>query len=739
MRDWIDHKIRLLGRIFLFWHIAFLKHSKLVLFTTCCILVFFLMQLKNLKQVISVYELLPNQFQSVKDLRETDQEFSIGRNIILLFEKNDKTPLVRDDYCEIRKWFYQYWETHTNLLQAGNPFDLRVAQFENNQLLYPKLLNLHCNEKDDHQLNLATLDHSPWKNVLIGPQKNNLIIDFQYDETSIDQKYRAFDPKIVEEMKASLAKTFDQEKWNTSLVGVGAYEATIIKGLNSVKYVNLILMILILITHRIFYGTFKSGAVLFFTMIVSIIIMFGTISLSGKPLDLLSHSLLVMLTVACLQDFAYLSFNHLDKNQVPQIKSFRLFILPCFFTSFTTIIGFGSLAISKIEMIKWFGIWAAMGSFLEWFILFFILPPLMKEVPLFKNWINAEKALKLSPLKKSSRMLSPRFWLMSVILMIPVGIYSINHLNFYDEPALMLEKTDAFSFDVEKLKKTFKWESHVSLIFEKKVTRENINQVLSKLNRNQLISKIDSSNEVLNFLFEQSHHQADELIKLEFLEMAKPKRYFAENGRERAILFLKSSDIHQTKNLINEVKNLCPERECFVAGSLIAYTDFVASVAETLIESLSVSLLLVMSIITLLMLAKRTPNILITNAAILWGPFFVFFILYIFKVPINMVTSVCAAVFIGLAGDNVIQFILASGKNEVSEGMDSRFTAAIGTSLMMAIGTLALLASYFHPPKTLGIIFSVGFVVCFIGDYWVLKSCLKWASSSSIKSDTDRV
>lgn len=731
MKDLIDHKIRLLGRIFLFWHLKFLKHSKLVLILTSLILCFFMLQLKNLKQVISVYDLLPEQFQSVKDLKETDAEFSIGRNIILFFEKHDQTQLDKNDYCDIKKWFYNYWEKHSNLLQVGNPFDLRVAQFENRQLLYPKLLNLHCNEKDDHELNLTTLDHSPWKNILIGPNKNNLILDFQFDETSIDPKFRAFNPLIVEEMQSSLKQTFDQKKWNTSLVGVGAYEATIIKGLKSVKYVNLVLMILILLTHRIFYGTFKSGAVLFFTMIISVIVLFGTISLSGKPLDLLSHSLLVMLTVSCLQDFAYVSFNHLEKSKIPQIKSFRLFILPCFFTSFTTMIGFGSLAISQIEMIKWFGIWAAMGAFLEWFILFFILPALMKEFKVFRNWVNSDKAFKLSPLKKSTKMLNPRFWLSTVIIMIPLGIFSIKHLNFYDEPALMLEKNDPFSIDVDKLKKTFNWESNVSLVFESSVSRDRKKDILQAIKANPLVSKIDSSEEVLKFLFDQSHHEVDNLIQLEFLELAKPKRYFSENGRERSLLFLNSSDINKTKSLIKDVKSLCPNRECFVAGSLIAYTDFVASVAETLIESLSVSLILVISIITLLMIAKGTPNIIMTNAAILWGPFLVFFILYLFNIPINMVTSVCAAVFIGLAGDNVIQFILASNKNEIIDGMDSRFTGAIGTSLMMAIGTLALLFSYFHPPKTLGIIFSVGFIVCFIGDYWVLKSCLKFSTKSS--------
>lgn len=735
MRNWLEHKIRLLGRIFLFWHLLLLKNSKAVLIVTCLILLFFASQLKNLKQVISVYDLLPNQFQSVKDLKETDEQFSIGRNIILFFERSDKKKFNKKDYCEIRNWFYEYSEHHTNLLQIGNPFELRGAEFKDRQLLYPRILELHCDDPADEQFGLKSLENSPWNNVLIGSNKNNLILDFHFDSTSIDPKFHAFNPQIVGEMKESLEKSFDQTKWNTSLVGVGTYEATIIKGIKSVKFVNFVLMILILITHRLFYGTFKSGAILFFSMLISVIILFGTISLVGKSLDLLSHSLLVMLTVSSLQDFAYVTFNNLDKPQVPQIKSFRLFILPCFFTSFTTMIGFGSLAISDIDMIKWFGIWAALGAFLEWFILFFILPPLMKEVRFFRTWIDPAKAIKLTPLKNSFKFIGPKFWLFTVILMLPIGVYSIKHLNFYDEPALMLEKDDPFSKDVETIKKNFSWESHVSLIFESDFSNERKKEILTKLKNNPLIAKIDSSQDVLQFLFNQSNNQINRLIELEFLKLAKPKRYFAENGREKAILFLKSSDIHKTKNLINEVQNLCPARECFVAGSLIAYTDFVASVAETLIESLSVSLILVIMIITFLMWAKRTPNVLLTNAAILWGPFLVFFILYFFDVPINMVTSVCAAVFIGLAGDNVIQFILASGNEEVIEGMNSRFTGAIGTSLMMAIGTLALLASYFHPPKMLGIIFSVGFIVCFIGDYWVLKNCLLW---SSAKSGTDQ-
>ena len=77
------------------------------------------------------------------------------------------------------------------------------------------------------------------------------------------------------------------------------------------------------------------------------------------------------------------------------LQTFRKAILPCSLAAFTTIIGIGSLAISKMVPIKTFGIYASLALFLGTIWFFLCILSVLQEKPV-KAWLPKEGAVSAS-------------------------------------------------------------------------------------------------------------------------------------------------------------------------------------------------------------------------------------------------------------------------------------------------------------------------------------------------------
>lgn len=90
----------------------------------------------------------------------------------------------------------------------------------------------------------------------------------------------------------------------------------------------------------------------------------------------------------------------------------------------------------------------------------------------------------------------------------------------------------------------------------------------------------------------------------------------------------------------------------------------------------------------------------------------------------DFLKCIFASVLVGLTGDNAIQYLFASGRRPLTEGIHRRGAASILTNFFMAGTAMMYLASYFDPPKVFGVIMASGLIAALIGDLWLLSGLL---------------
>jgi predicted RND superfamily exporter protein len=118
-------------------------------------------------------------------------------------------------------------------------------------------------------------------------------------------------------------------------------------------------------------------ALFFASLILNSVVTLGLSALLGIPIDILTSNFFIICTLSVLEDFVFLAcFLKLFPARSPRF-SFRKLLIPSFFTSLTTFIGFASLAPSPIPMVRGFGALVGLSVMLEWFLLFFVIFPLL--------------------------------------------------------------------------------------------------------------------------------------------------------------------------------------------------------------------------------------------------------------------------------------------------------------------------------------------------------------------------
>ncbi|HWB79250.1 MAG TPA: MMPL family transporter, partial [Nannocystaceae bacterium] len=117
------------------------------------------------------------------------------------------------------------------------------------------------------------------------------------------------------------------------------------------------------------------------------LVLAGAMGWAGAPIGLLSQGYFILLPVIAVADGIHLvmrtgelgRIDHSDRDRVI-VDGCRRVGLSCFATSATTAMGFASLALSSMPMLRAFGLWAAGGVMLAWALLLFVGPLLLSCV-----------------------------------------------------------------------------------------------------------------------------------------------------------------------------------------------------------------------------------------------------------------------------------------------------------------------------------------------------------------------
>ncbi|MGE0707883.1 MAG: RND family transporter [Planctomycetota bacterium] len=113
---------------------------------------------------------------------------------------------------------------------------------------------------------------------------------------------------------------------------------------------------------------------------VALVLTVGLLGATGQPIDIINNVLPVLIFVIGISDAIHLLVRYRHELQTgrPQWEALtitlRHLLVACFLTSSTTAVGFGSLALAKIEILARFGITAAAGVMIAYVVVVLFVP-----------------------------------------------------------------------------------------------------------------------------------------------------------------------------------------------------------------------------------------------------------------------------------------------------------------------------------------------------------------------------
>lgn len=691
---------------------ASFRHPGRTLLVSAALAALALAGLPRLHKVVSFDDQLDPFFASSRDVTRLRELYPDDPNLFLWFRARN-----REEACDARRFLEGLGERYPEIRSYSSPFDLRRADSTPGRLVYPKVLAEVCEGIG----NFSLLEGSAWDGLLTKSPSWDFVAELTVARPAEAGEWG----RVPVEFLADLRRDLDARPdvlWFGDLPRDHHMKAAVER--DQLLYV--LLAVFVMLGCRFFFGTWKSGAIYLVTLGVSGGIVLGCMGWMGHPLDALGISLVLLLALASIEDFSFVSAWQARRPEAPK-RGFVVLSAPSFFTSLTTVIGFGSLGVSDLAIDARFGFWSAVGALLEWAMVMIVLPSFLRHFRLSLNWVDPARAVGLrwaerlgawTPSRRSARL---------SMVVIPAALLGVATLAPEQDPARIFGPGHPLRVARDELSKERGWTAVESLVFEPGVSAEEEKSVLSEVARDARVARVLGESEALEWVLHGEEDPARRaLIEREFSVSKPSERFRAKTGQRRALLYLRSSDTRELEQLLRKVEALCPQRQCFLAGPLTAFADFSQSFLKTLLESLAVSFALVLALALGLahsLGAKGALKALLPS--MLWGPAALTAFIAVSGVEINSVTCVVMSITIGLAGDNAIQYLFFSGKGGLKKGVERWAGASFATTALMSLAGLSLLFSIFHPSRELGWLLEVGFVSMALGEVWMLKAFLK--------------
>lgn len=736
----MEHALRVLVRFSAQW-------PKSVLFAVFACLCVSWATLGNLRILGNVDEIGGTDFASVRFSREMNEKFHSGTALYLTFERLDGAPFPSSDLCAVKEIIA------SAVLKSGvvrgivSPLHLQTLSPGNGSVRIQPWVEFPC-RNDAAVRYVEAARASPWRDLFLGKTAEihkdrgplDVFVEMTFD-VPFERKATDVSPlpfrAVLDIVEQEMAKVGSHLKVTAS--GPGAFQMAFRGALEADMGLTLAGLVVILLLCRMALGTWRSGFVLCGLISILGTFVFAVLAGFGIAIDPLNNGLLLMVSVAGVQDFLFIGLSKEKAGSLTEKVS--KCVLPCFLTSVTTAVGFGALGFSDLAIIREFGLLAGGAAALEWLLLFTCLPALdslgwLKLSHVEPAWVSGANAntgrfakVFLPGINSLLQKSLPRSVAIVCVGVLAFGLYSLRDLTVNDDLKSFFDANHSFRTSLSEMKLRRGFEGSIPLVTDLS-DRDSVRRVYEDLAKLQGVSGVLSPVDVLGFVTKDARGSL-EAQALETLALQAPamESWFDGKGQASGRVFVENIELTALSPLLKQVRGVCG-RTCAPYGSLVSYEEYSSTIIPSLFRSLSVAFLFVS--LTLGWLAYRSrqvsrlPQIL---AGSFWGPLTLIGLFFLFEMPVNFVTSIFGSVLVGITGDNGIQYFL-SGEDEkpsFEEGLDSKGIASFVASIAISAVALLFCFSSFSHMRSLGALFAFGFVLSFFGDVWLAK--VRWRSS----------
>jgi len=706
-------------------HGAALRRPRVTLLAAALLAAVAAAGLPRTKVHLSIRELADPALPSLAWSAQEEVSFGPEHQLLLFFSpKAPRDRLEAADLAAIRAWVAAERARNPDILRVASPFTAVRSERDpatGRLRLVPALVA-------DTPEALRALAAGPWGGLLTDRAGRDVAVDLTLRDTPGGSRYGRFDPAAVAPIEARCRAELLAARpgIDLRLTGTAAFDHFALLGLARFQVLNLAVVALLLVLMRLLFGTWRSGLLLVAVVAFAGLVVHGAMALSGVPMDLLSTGLFLMLSVAAVEDFVFLS-HELLVHRTAWRPAFRRLLLPGFLTSTTTVIGFGSLCTSELQLVRAFGLWGAIGAALEWAATFLVLPAFLALAPRWRDWVAPRRALGAGAWTRLGAWRLPRPVALGALSTLALAALASTALTYADSPAGMFPRGHPFREALDYAEATRGWVGQLEVVFPEDAGFSDVDRVVAALRAEPAVARVVDPASLQRDLTGGDPLALFELAA-EREKLGDAARAFtAPDGRLRASVLLREADLLTLQGLRDRIAALFPAGDGFPAGDLVTYADVGAAVPRTLLQSLGTCLLLVGLLVAWLFHALGRPGALRAVAASCWGPAVVVVALAAFRLPINFVSVSFASVLVGLTGDNAVQFACAAGAGRapLARGMGRRAGAATLVAVLMGLCALTFLGSSFLPPRRLGLLLAGGLVAALLGDVLVLGALVR--------------
>ncbi|TNF46314.1 hypothetical protein EP232_04655 [bacterium] len=508
---------------------------------------------------------------------------------------------------------------------------------------------------------------------------------------------------------------------------------------------------------------FRNLACLLLPVICVTVSVVWTLGLKGwldSPLSPVSPALFALIGVIGFADSIHiiqqyrLDLARLEDRHLALLSAFEHAGWPCFLTSLTTAIGFGSLIVSPLPIIRHMGVFASFG----------ILSAFLLSMTIVPIGLRLTKVGPRDPGKRvERRMVATLRWIGRIdarfprtILVISASIALLTGLGIpkirVNSSLLQYFREDSWArqsaaFMDEKLGGLF----NLEIILEGPEDSFKEPSTLLRIEKLEGLAlqepHVSSSRSVLDYLrfinralhsdepqFARIPATREEVSQMLFLyELAggeEVRRYLTDDGT-RMRLSLRTREMEETerRRLIQSIETYLEENLAEFRVELTGFTMLFDSSSANLVKTLLESMALALFIISCLMLVSFGLKVgsisLLPN---LFPIIFIFGVMGYFGFPLNIGTSIIAAIAIGIVVDDTIHYVshFRSARRDTEdstkaaqEAINEVGGALTFTSLALTLGFGVSLISEGKILVDFGILSGLAIVTALVGDLFL--------------------
>lgn len=637
------------------------------------------------------------------------------------------------------------------------------------------------NEKDFIELRKKLKDHPFVENKIVNSSGNAILLYAQLeDEVVGDEKLKK---KIANLIRNNTIKILSQnqelsEKVKTHFVGDSIVSSEISSIQQNEDYITLVMLcvlgLILLLLFRSFYGVVLP-LIISMTTICLIMGLKTIVHSSFSTIDSLLYALIFTISIGdsvhILSYWYSYEYQQIEDKKERITRIMKHVFKPCFYTSITTAIGFGAIALSGIPQLKQFGIFASISVIAAFIFTMTFIPA---SLTLFNfKWIkkreNRGKATKIkrgvyfsnfndSVAKKISKITN-QYSLIVIILFILIfiiSIFGIRHIKIGTDPYSFLKDETDVNIALKFTEENFCGVQDLELIL--KGERENYFKnpdVLQKVEQLQekitSLNAVTESNSIISFIKLLNKAMNNNLKSFYSIpgkkEIISEYLFLYEISDDPDDLFdwvnwdyskirlnFKIKNMADLKSIQGEIALFFEELDfpCMyeITGSALLWNKVDKVFLNSQVISLLFSIIFIMAILFIVFRSIKLG--LIAFIVNLFPTIVGFGILGFSRIGLNMGTVLIAPIAIGIAVDDTIHFMIQYKKKLNERDLQIRLEEVLKvvlkpiffTSIILAIGFGSNTISDFKPNAYFGIVSAITLLVAMITDLFLLPALI---------------